>query len=572
MEKLFAEKEILITVDTETTGLSFADYPFLVTAVIETPTWKESFLFDLRKEDIPSWFLGLYSQNTVQFMNATLDARMIYKKYGVYPRSFIDLKSRARLRRNDYLEYSLASIAKRNGLEKSGVVDTYIGQNKLYEERPSGRVPQYYRVPNDILYPYAIQDAEVTHKLIKLESVYDDRSLPVVANEDKLVEVCLYMERAGVKLDKEYTQSAIMYEKKKIMEAKTAFLNYTKEVYTNKREQLVRVLQNDGETIGKTDKGNYCLNEEALESFTSPVAKIIQEIRYREKKVSTFYQAYLNLVTPDELIHPSMDASGTVTGRFSYTKPNMQQCSKEEDSVEPFVVRGCFVPRRTGNILVSIDYSQMEYRMLLAYANESKLIKEVMAGADIHQATADLLGTSRKAAKTINFGLLYGQGNDLLAQSLGVSVNEARRIKEGYFLKLPRVERFIHEVIKKGKTVGHVYTWLGRKLHVNSPDFAYKLVNYLIQGGGADVCKVAMNRIHPLIKDFSEYPMILQIHDALVFDLRPEDLGIIEPIVEIMETAFPTTNGMQLKVDVSYSTESLAERTMKKWDKSLVSS
>lgn len=236
----------------------------------------------------------------------------------------------------------------------------------------------------------------------------------------------------------------------------------------------------------------------------------------------------------------------------------MQNVPKEEDSTEPYVVRGCFVPR-PGHVFVSMDYSQMEYRMMAAYANEVSIIERVMKGEDFHQVTADLFGVTRKTAKTLNFAILYGAGEEKLAFMLGVAREEARRLKLKYFMALPRVEKLIDDVIRTGKSRGYVKNWLGRKMRAEF-FFAYALPNHLIQGGGADVVKTAMIRID---KEFPDVKMVLQVHDQLVFDMTPDQYVHIPRIKEIMESVW-TMNGMKLEVDVSWSARSFAERDMTK--------
>ena len=196
---------------------------------------------------------------------------------------------------------------------------------------------------------------------------------------------------------------------------------------------------------------------------------------------------------------------------------------------------------------------------MAAYAKENTIIQRVMAGEDFHQVTADMFGVTRKIAKTLNFMILYGGGDQKLADMLGLHLTEARRLKLKYFLALPRVELFIDAVIRTGRTRGYVRNWLGRKLYAEH-EFCYALPNHLIQGGGADVVKAAMVQID---KELPDIKMILQVHDQLVFDITPSQLHHVPRLKEIMESVWEK-EGMKLEVDVSWSNKSLAERDMKK--------
>ena len=196
---------------------------------------------------------------------------------------------------------------------------------------------------------------------------------------------------------------------------------------------------------------------------------------------------------------------------------------------------------------------------MAAYAREEAIIKRVMEGEDFHRVTAEIFGVSRKVAKTLNFAILYGAGEEKLANMLGVSRIEARRLKDRYFMALPKVERLVDQVIGTGRKRGYVINWLGRKLYAGF-NFCYALPNHLIQGGGADAVKSAMVEIG---EKFPQVMMVLQVHDQLVFDMPPEHYQYIPEIKAIMERQWEK-NGMRLEVDVSWSARSFAERDMNK--------
>ncbi len=564
-----------IALDTETTGLKEKDRPFALVAA----TKEHQFYFDTRLIGYAaiSSIASDMRANEYIFQNAKFDMRMMTSsQWYPGPRHMIqtirDTEVLARLVRNDHLSYRLADLAKRAGMEKSGDVMSYIKEHKLktkVERKWKGDTEEllhFDRVPTEVIAPYALNDARITYDIYEhLLPQLDPRSEKVWHNECQLTKTCYHMERRGVLVNLEYTEAALRYEESLILEAKNQFLLACGKVYDNTKAQLVEVFSNAGETIPKTEKGNDSLTDDVLESFTSPIAKIVQKIRFYEKRISTYYTSYLEMAESDGTIHPDMRQAGTTTGRFAYREPNLQNLPKKGEEDEKYSVRGCFKPR-PGYVFVAMDYSQQEYRLMLAYAKHWQLIEQVMGGMDVHQATADMVGIGRHEAKTLNFAILYGAGVEKIAQMLGCSSDRAFDLKKQYFSKLREVEVLIREVTNTGKGRGHVYNWLGRKLSVNHRDFAYKLPNYLIQGGGADICKVAMNNCDAALLGVDCY-MVLQVHDAIYFEMREEDMPRLVPMLrQIMIDSFPAKEGMMMDVDVQWSKTSLAERDLVEWN------
>lgn len=558
-------------VDTETTGLEESDKPFA--AIFATA--KEVFYFDERI--IPGFWTKLqpiFNGPLVHvFQNAKFDKTMLERK-GLFLGGWLtDIAIAARLERNDHMNYSLDAQAKRElGLKKDDRVKAYIKEHKLYETRKNFfgedyKVPRYDWVPVDIMEEYACTDARLTYDLyMRYAERADVKTLELLKNEDKLIHVCQRMERRGLQLNKQYTINAMYMEKEVLALRKAQYKSKTGVDFVNSAKSVQKVL---AYCLPLTEDGNPSLTDDVIESIIGDVnasardkevVSLVRDIRMYDKRISTYYQSYLNHADKDNVIHPWMWQAGTRTGRFSYSDPNLQNIPKEEDSKETYVVRGCFKPRE-GRTFVSFDYSQMEYFLMIDYAGEESVISKINSGGDFHQATADLFGVTRKQAKTLNFAILYGAGDSKLAGMLGVPINEARRLKYKYFMSLPKVEKLIDNIIRTGASRGFVTNWAGRNLYAQR-DFCYALPNHLIQSGGADIVKIAMNRIHA---EFPDLWMVLQIHDQLVFELRENQFKFIPRIQEIMEKVYPSLNGVKMRVDISTSAISLAERDMKKY-------
>jgi DNA polymerase-1 len=197
--------------------------------------------------------------------------------------------------------------------------------------------------------------------------------------------------------------------------------------------------------------------------------------------------------------------------------------------------------------------------MFLDYAGEEKLISEINAGKDVHQATADEIGCTRTQAKTINFMLLYGGGGQKLADMLKISLMEAYTLRKKYFSRLPKVRHLINLVQSVGKHRGYIWNWLGRHYHISSPDYAYVLMNHLIQGGCADVVKIAMVQVHEFLKGYKSR-MLLQVHDELLFEIHESELYLVPRLKEIMESVYKPRNGLRLTCSVDHSWRSWGTR------------
>jgi DNA polymerase-1 len=206
--------------------------------------------------------------------------------------------------------------------------------------------------------------------------------------------------------------------------------------------------------------------------------------------------------------------------------------SNDDDS--EFPIRGCFISPPDFYI-VSIDYQAQEMRMMLDMAGEKVLADEIIAGKDVHQATADLVGVSRKQAKTISFGLLYSMGVTKLAGALGVSLAEGQELRNEYFKGLRNVESFIGRVMRKAEK-GMISNIAGR-IYKFEKKYSYKAVNYLIQGSSSEITKTAMIGCEDFLSD-KESKLVLSVHDELVFYVHKNELDMIPKLATIMKESY----------------------------------
>jgi len=569
-------QEVEYGLDSETQGLEWSDRLFSI--IFATSKCSYYFNFQDYKDGAPVLDLSLVlsdlqrifrAEATFYASNIKFDMLMLKKEGLELHGNYFCTASQGRVFQNNLMSYSLAKWAERLNEKKDDAVEHYIAANGLYTtvDIPGKKLQvkrkHFDRVPMDIIQPYAEHDARLHLKVGKylqnqIEKMPNpSRAMPIniMHNEVKLTKVCADIEFAGIRIDVDYIRGAIEYEKEKAKEALEEYKKLSGEYeFVDSPKALNEVFINCGYTgIPRTDKGNPSFTDENLSHLGGPLADSVKKIRFHEKRIGTYYSSFLYYAGKDGFIHPNMRQGGTETGRFSYSEPNLQNVPKENDSYssKSSIVRKSFIPRE-GYCFVMIDYNQQEYRMMLDYAGEHKLIKEVLNGTDVHQVIADQVGVSRTTAKTLNFAILYGGSANLIADLLKIKIPEAQALLDKYYLRLPNVRRFKKEVIDKGKMRGYVVNWAGRRCHINDANWAYILPNHLIQGGCADVIKFAMVRIHDLLQG-RKSSMVLCVHDEILFEMHPTEFELLPEIIDIMESVYTPFNKMKLTTSVEHS-------------------
>lgn len=579
-------KSKILAVDTETTGLRphHGDRPFCI--IIANAT--DVFYFNLHPdhpEYLPPSLRSMLNTLFVRdilwvFHNAKFDLAML-KNVGLPITGKVhDTATVARLLRNDRLKMSLEACAGEIGLHKKDEVKAYVKAHNLFTvvnvpgKKTRVKRLHYDRVPFEIMQPYAEQDARITYDLaihqmkVMQETVHKDAKsawpsmLNVFENEQKLTHVLCDMERVGIPVDLDYCKEVAAFEASRMHDAATAFRNATGKVLKNSNKLFTEVFQGERFVYGKetkTGKVNPSFDSDVLRTFESPLARTV--VQYRDAKSrSDFFQGFIFHADSAGVVHTNFNSEGTKTGRFSSSGPNLQNVTKPEegDAPEPYPVRRAFIPPE-GEALVMFDYEQMEYRLLLDYIGAKALISKVLEGYDVHQATADLAGVTRSQAKTVNFSIIYGSGIKALAAKLGVSTRRAEEIRNAIYAAVPELYEFVQHVQFKAEKRGFIFNWFGRRCHFPERRFAYRSVNHMIQGGCADVVKIAMVRCHEYLRGRMT-KMRLNIHDELVFTARPSEFGLLPGIKDIMEGVYRPKNGLKLTCGVDHSFKSLADK------------
>lgn len=577
-----------VCLDTETTGLSFKDRIFsiqLKTANHSVYINMNSFTSDplispeprYIKKEVIDMLAPLTDEIdlTWYIQNATFDTVMLAKE-GIHIHGDIHCTMAVgRLIRNDRMSYSIDAMAKRLQVgDKDDSVKEYIKKNKLYRQENGEKIPMYYMVPYDIIVPYGLRDVEITYKVGEIQSKYiygckDVKTAELYQQEKWFASTAHTLEFEGIPVDLEYCKRAFDHHNRELELAHMDFEKHTGKVFVDSAKSLGEIIPD--EYAGVSKKGGKSFDKYALAKCPMPIARVVERIRDNQNLVKNFYGNILSKAVEGK-IHPNVNRAMTVTARLSYSNPNLQNFPKDEDYAgKEYIARKVIVPPQNCE-LVAIDFDQQEFRILLDYAGETKLIEQINAGnVDIHQVTADAVGVSRKEAKAVGFGLLYGLGRNSLATNLGKSLKETQEIVDEFNGKLPKVMRLIEQIKHVAKIRGYIHNWAGRRYYLDDPRFSYRMVNYLIQGGCGDIMRIALTRCMEE-SDHINYttgymirPMI-SVHDEIVFykTLGSPDEHI-RHMQNIMESVYTPQNGMKLTTSVERSSVSWGQCDMREW-------
>lgn len=412
------------------------------------------------------------------------------------------------------------------------------------------KITDYSHIPRELLSEYANADVSNCHlvfvdnylKMLAEDKQLSDadkhKSLENLYNQEMELMMALYaMERYGMKSDEDY---------EKPLKDELQILSDTaeKDIYDtagsifniNSTKQLYKVLLDTGmdpSLVKFTEAGNPCLDKKALAFLAANDVDMVQkvlEFRKYEKLLGTYAMGIYEQRGADDRVHGSINQTEATTGRMSITKPALQTLPKKDKRI-----RKVFIPSE-GFQLWFMDLDQVEYRLFAHYAKAEGLIEAIKKGHDVHTATAailynkpieDVSEEERSRAKTINFGLIYGQGDELTASSLKLTLSQARQFKAKYFNAIPEAQPFIYTVQRVVKARGYVKNWYGRKRRLTSNE-AYKAPNALIQGCAADYIKTKIVLIYKFLMAHQyKSRMINVVHDELVEEVHESELFLL---------------------------------------------
>ena len=425
--------------------------------------------------------------------------------------------------------------------------------------------------PREVL-PYAAEDADLTLQLYHhlrpriegeehLRSLFYDIEMPLVG-------VLLEMEQAGVRVDVDLLESAIVDLSTELERIEEDFRRYTPgdPVNINSPKEVGDFLFGHlglSEKPKKTRTGQYSTREEDLEMVADrhPAVRLVLDYRGLSKLVNTYLVPLPMMVNPmTGRIHTTYHQAKTATGRLSSSDPNLQNIPVRDEQGRE--IRKAFTANDpdAGDLFVSADYSQVELRLMAHLSGDSSLIEAFRHGADIHAATAakifgipreEVTGEMRRKAKTANFGIIYGISAFGLSARLGIPRGEAKELIDGYFSSFPGVKRYIDKTIEQAHKDGYVDTLFGRRRYIQNINSRNRnlvanaermAINAPIQGTAADIIKVAMVRVARRLREEGfRSQMILQVHDELCFTVPGDERErLVAMVKEEMEQVLPS--------------------------------
>lgn len=416
-----------------------------------------------------------------------------------------------------------------------------------------------FEVPVEQVSNYCCEDVDYTCRLKelfatelkekKLDHLFSTVELP-------LLSILAHMERTGIYVDVAEMNLLGQHLNFDLNDLRTkVFSEVGEEFNLNSPKQLSQILFEKLAIPSKTTSTAADVLEDLAPDY--PIVRTILEYRGLEKLRSTYAESLPQMVNPNTgRIHCTFNQSVAATGRLSCQDPNLQNIPVR--SKQGLAIRACFKPQKTGWSFIGADYSQIELRLLAHFSEDPELLKAFNLNEDIHAYTASLVfgvplaavePEMRSQAKTVNFGILYGQGPFGLSKQLGISMRDASSFIKTYFERYPRVSEYLEASREQARKTGVSMTLTGRQrpipdLHNKNPmvrSAAERLaINTPLQGTAADLIKMAMIEIDRELKSRKlEGKMILQIHDELIFEVPDSEIDQFKVLVkEKMENVF----------------------------------
>ena len=410
---------------------------------------------------------------------------------------------------------------------------------------------------------YACEDADVTYRLYKifLKNLNSEKLNNIYEIFEKpLIKILASMEINGIKLDESFLKTiSIKFEKKIKLLEKEIYKISQKEFKIGSTKQLGEIMYNELKisSLKKTKKGSFATSANVLEDLAfkgHALPKLVLEWRQITKLKNTYsdsLQEHINPIT--KRVHTSFLLAATTTGRLASSDPNLQNIPiKSEEGKE---IRKAFISEK-GFTLLSADYNQIEMRILADLADVKELKKAFKNNDDIHTLTASQVFNidvkkvdkdTRRKAKAINFGIIYGISQYGLAKQINVSNSEAEEFLNSYFLKFPEIKDYMVSTIKFCRKSGYVNNIFGRRTHVTGiNDKNYNVRNFQeraainapIQGSASEIMRLAMIKLNKELQNWknSKLKILLQIHDELLFEVPNNDLKNISKIIKQVMT------------------------------------
>lgn len=415
------------------------------------------------------------------------------------------------------------------------------GKEKSEEFKKFIKGPGWAFLPVWLTEDYAIQDAVLCRDIFRktyLQFQSEGFDGEIWEKEKLFVQALYSMEQLGVAIESSLAKREYSIGQLRMVEIVQSLGGLNPSSPKDLEELLIHRL---GLPLVKPTKGTKTKHEseqkpsfdrQAMEEYEvllnaqqDKTAQLVLEYRGWQKACSTYFRAFLDKQSFDGKIRPNFKVHGTRTSRLSCEVPNLQQIPREttEDKRWGLNTKKCIVPSPSYR-LWELDYSNLELRLSAIYSGQSNLVEAFNTGEKIWDYMSSLLGGWEKnKTKTVTYATLYGAGNKKLADTMGVSLDEASDTKTRYFDTFPQIKQTIFLVNDHAKTAGYIKYWTGRRRHFPSTESPHKAFNSLIQGSGAEVVKWALIEIWETLTDRNTNPdckLVLTIHDSIILEVR----------------------------------------------------
>lgn len=565
LKKLVAElkKHAEICFDTETTGIDANDAELVGLSFSVKPgeAWYVPCPADQKRtREILAHFEPLFSDRKKTWIGQNT-------KYDLLVLKWYNVNIQGNLFDTMLAHYVIEPDGKRS---MDILSERFLGYEPVHIEELIGKKGKTQGTMRDVevekIKEYAGEDADITLQLKnKFVPLLKEREVEKVFNEveSPLVKVLVDMEFEGIKIDVDFLadySKELEKDSKKAEESvyKQAGVRFNLASPKQLGEVLFDKLKLDP-SAKKTKTGQYQTGEDVLLKLAAKGHPIVEDIlTFREltKLKSTYVDALPLLINKKTgRVHTTYGQAVAVTGRLASNNPNLQNIPVRTERGKE--IRKAFIPRDSKHVLLSADYSQIELRIVAAISGDKNMCKAFVDGTDIHTATAarvynvaekEVTKEMRYKAKSVNFGIIYGQGAFGLADNLGISRTEAKEIIDNYKKEFPGIQKYMDDTINFARENGYVETLMGRKRwlrDINSANFTVRgfaernAINSPIQGTAADMIKLAMQKVQAAMqKEKMQSKMILQVHDELVFDAVKGEVKELKPLIlENMQAA-----------------------------------
>ncbi len=461
----------------------------------------------------------------------------------------------------------------RHGMDE--MAETLLNYRTIRLKDIVGADEDYAAIPLEQMADYAAEDADVSLSLmLHLRPLLKEQGLLQLMEdiEFPLLAVLAELESEGMTINPKLLEESSAQLGVQIEELKEKMdAQIGRAINLNSPKQLGELLFGEMKLVDKPKKtrtGQYVTDEETLRklSHLSPLVSDILQYRELCKLKGTYLDALPRYISPaDGRIHANLMQMVTATGRLACQNPNLQNIPVRSDAGK--LIRRAFVPRGEDYLILSADYSQVELRLMAALSGDEAMIDAFKNGRDIHTETAARLyacdaeivsSDMRRAAKTVNFGIIYGISSFGLSQRLDCSRAHAAELIENYFTQFPGVKRYMDKLVDEARQRGYAETLCGRRRllpDLHSSNFNLRAaaertaINTPIQGSAADMIKLAMLRVGDILRG-RRSRLIMQVHDELLFDLHREEQEELTPLIlTAMREAMPLPHELPLLVD-----------------------